>query len=208
MQPEGVDDPSRKTGRKHRAESPARKETEELSGRLEQLTKRTEELALENQGLQNALSEQRKLAEGYLDRLMRMQAEFDNYRKRADRERAEITRTASENVVKPLVDVSENLERAIEASIRSGPEAWDSLVEGVRLTLEQLNEILRKEGLSRIEAVGKPFDTRYHEAVCRVESDEHPENTVVQEYMKGYLLNSKVIRPAKVAVSCGHCEKK
>ena len=149
------------------------------------------------------LEEERKLSEGYLDRLMRMQAEFENYRKRIEREREEMKRAASEGIVRDLVDVTENLERALDAYSGQGDAAPDSLRQGIDMTLKQLREVLTREGLSEIEAVGKPFDPNYHEVVSTVSSRNHPENTVVREYMKGYLLNSRVLRPAKVEVSSG-----
>ena len=153
------------------------------------------------------LEEKEELAEGYLDRLMRMQAEFENYRKRTDREREEMRRMASERIVAELVDVTENLERALGAFSRNEQASSDSLEEGIRMTLLQLKETLGREGLSEIESVGKPFDPNYHEVVSTVSSEEHPENTVVKEYMKGYLLNSRVLRTAKVEVSSGKTEK-
>lgn len=164
---------------------------------------RIHELEEQVQGLQRKLGEQTKLAEGYLERLLRLQAEFDNFRKRTEKDKEDFVRFASENIVKSLVDVLENLERAVQAGAGLGKGDSDPLVKGVRMTLEQLNGILQREGLMPIESVGKPFDSRYHEAVCRVASDEHPENIIVQEYARGYLLNSRTMRPAKVAVSSG-----
>ncbi len=156
--------------------------------------------------LRRQLEEKAKLSNTYLERLMRMQAEFENYRKRVERERQDHVRFASENIVRSLVDVAENLERALAAA-ESTEEADEDLVNGVRMTLDQLKDVLDREGLAAIEAVGKPFDPRYHEAVARVPSEAHPENVVVREYMKGYVLNSKVLRPAKVEVSAGKQEK-
>jgi len=164
---------------------------------------RIRELEEQVQGLQQKLDEQTKLAAGYLERLLRLQAEFDNFRKRMEKEKEEFVKFASENIVKSLVDVLENLERAVQAGEALGRGDSDPLMKGVKMTLEQLDGILRREGLTPVESVGKPFDSRYHEAVCRVASEEHPENVIVQEYSRGYLLNSKTIRPAKVAVSSG-----
>jgi molecular chaperone GrpE len=153
------------------------------------------------------LEEKGELAEGYLDRLMRMQAEFENYRKRTEREREEMRKMASERIVADLVDVTENLERALDAYSRRDDASSCSLEEGIRMTLLQLKEVLGREGLSEIESVGRPFDPNYHEVVSTVPSEEHPENTIVKEYMKGYLLNSRVLRTAKVEVSSGKAEQ-
>lgn len=170
--------------------------------------KRRQDLSKELKKVKEELEEQRKRADGYFERLMRLQAEFENYRKRIEKEKDQYIKFASENIVRELVDVAENLERAVEAGRRAAGEASESLLKGVEMTLKQLNEILRKEGLTPIDSVGKPFDPAYHEAVSRVPSKEHPENVVVKEYMRGYVLNSKVIRPAKVEVSAGDPEEK
>lgn len=135
-----------------------------------------------------------------------MQAEFENYRRRVEREKQDHVRFASENIVRSLVDVAENLERALDAAARSDGKDTLELMKGVGMTLDQLKDVLEREGLSPIEAVGKPFDPSLHEAVGMVPSEEHPENVVVRECMKGYTLNSKVLRPAKVEVSSGKKE--
>jgi molecular chaperone GrpE len=177
--------------------------------RPKRTSSRSRAKALEDQlaATRTELEEKGELAEGYLDRLMRMQAEFENYRKRTEREREEMRKTASERIVAELVDVTENLERALEAFSRHEEASSCTLEEGIRMTLLKLKEVLGKEGLSEIESVGKPFDPNYHEVVSTVPSEEHPENTVVKEYMKGYLLNSRVLRTAKVEVSSGKAEQ-
>ena len=157
--------------------------------------------------LRAELEEKKGVSEGYLDRLMRMQAEFENYRKRIEKEREDVRRMASERIVRELVDVAENLERALDACAGSAGPVPDSLGEGIRMTLNSLKDVLCREGLSEIDSVGKPFDPNYHEVVSTVASEDHPENTVVKEYMKGYLLNTRVLRPAKVEVSSGKPER-
>ena len=93
----------------------------------------------------------------------------------------------------------DNLEKAVDHSDKT--ENKQSLVEGVRLTLQQLLQALSKFGLTPLESVGKPFDPAYHEAMMMVQTDEHEPNRVVEEYRKGYLLNERLIRPATVSVS-------
>lgn len=184
-----------KKSRKHARKASTEKKIKELEKQLGQV--------------RGELEERKKIAEGYLERLMRMQAEFENYRKRVDKDREEYIKFASENIIRDLVDVSENLERAIIAGQDAGEKgASDTLLKGVEMTLKQLNDILSREGLSPIESVGKPFDPNYHEAVSRVASKDTPENVVVKEYMRGYLLNSKVIKPAKVEVAFSEPDKK
>lgn len=139
-----------------------------------------------------------KAEENYVH-LQRLQAEFDNYRKRTLKEKTEITKYASERLVGELLPVLDNFERAASAAQMNSDFA--SLAQGVDMILRQLQTALGKEGLKAIEAVGQPFDPNLHNAVLRMESDEHPENTVVEELQKGYYLKDKVLRPSMVKVS-------
>jgi molecular chaperone GrpE len=172
------------------------------------LESKFEETLSELESARSEVEEQRQKADRYLERLMRLQAEFENYRKRTQREREDFVKQASEGIVKQLIDVSENLERALTAArTEDDVEDREPLVQGIEMTLQQLNEVLEREGLSRIDSVGKPFDPDYHEAVGTVESDDGEENLVVREIGRGYILNSKVIKPAKVQVSSGKRKK-
>ncbi len=189
------------------SEEESKEETDSAEGKSEEPSEkdqRIQEIKAKLEKTQSELEEQTEKAEDHLERLMRLQAEFENYRKRVEREKQEYIKYASESIVSELIDVAENLERAVEASGNNGKNGdQDSLVHGVEMTLKQLKDILSKEGLSAIESVGKRFDPNYHEAVGRVDTDEAEKDTVVREIGKGYTLNSKVIRPAKVQVSSG-----
>ena len=133
------------------------------------------------------------------DQLLRARAEFDNYRKRTAREVDRIRKTAAESVIHDLLPVLDNLELALQhAEASSGP-----LGEGVRMVLRQMLEILERNGLQAIDAVGLPFDPKVHEAVSRVESDDVPNDHIAQEFQRGYTLGGQVIRPSKVVVSMG-----
>jgi molecular chaperone GrpE len=135
------------------------------------------------------------------DRALRAAAELDNVRKRTQRELADGLRFANESLVRELLPALDNLERALAATRDDGgPVA--GLREGVSLTHGQLLGVLRKFGVTPVEAVGKPFDPNVHEAVQRVESDL-PENTVVAELSRGYFLNGRLVRPAMVTVAAG-----
>jgi molecular chaperone GrpE len=139
-----------------------------------------------------------RAAQAY-DRFLRAQAELDNVRKRTARELAENVRFANEQLVRELLPVLDNLERALAAAgDDEGPVA--ALREGVSLTQAQIHNVLKKYGVSPVEALGRPFDPNVHEAVQRVESDQ-PEGTVVAELQRGYLLNGRLVRPAMVAVA-------
>ena len=129
----------------------------------------------------------------YLDSLRRLKAEFDNSRKRQERERARILESASEKLVQELLPVLDNLDRALQSE--------GDIREGVQATRGQLADVLADEGLLPVASDGQPFDPNVHEAVMGQPSDEHEEGTVLQTFQRGYLLNGRAIRPAKVVVA-------
>jgi molecular chaperone GrpE len=133
------------------------------------------------------------------DKYLRALADFDNYRKRVAREKEQYIQCANEEIIKDLLEVVDNLERALETS--ESNTSYDALKKGVELTLQRLKDVLAEEGLSSIECVGRPFDPNYHEAVMVAEKEGEEPETVVGETQKGYTLKGKVIRPSKVVVS-------
>jgi molecular chaperone GrpE len=133
------------------------------------------------------------------DRLLRLAAEFDNYKKRTAREFQQLIKTAGEGLIIQLVGVLDDFERALD-SARSAKD-FDSFHQGVELIYGQLEDILIREGLQPIEAVGQPFDPHQHEAMMQVDDGEHPSDTVVSQIQRGYTLGHKLLRPARVAVS-------
>lgn len=157
----------------------------------------TEETTVE--GPISALEESGRLASEYLDHLQRLQAEFDNYKKRVDREKAELIEYASAELVSELIDIMENLERGVASA--KGSDDIDSIVKGMEMVSTQLKDILGSRGLKPIEAVGKKFDPHYHEAMMMTPTDEYPYNTVIEEFQQGYMIKDKVIRYSKVRVS-------
>ncbi len=152
-----------------------------------------------NMTLEAELVQAKAKAEEHYDHLLRLQAEFDNYRKRTQKEKAEIIKYASERLIGELLPVLDNFERAA-SSAQLNPDI-NAFSQGVDLIYRQLQTALSKEGLKAIESMGQPFDPNLHDAVLRVESDEHPENTVVEELQKGYYLKEKILRPSMVKVS-------
>ena len=134
------------------------------------------------------------------DRMLRMAAELDNYKKRAARDLDDIKKYATENLIRQLLTVVDNLERAI-ASAASENESDQRLVDGVALTLAEIMKILEKHYVSPIQALGEPFDPAFHQAMCQEEHTDQPPNTVVQEFQKGYLIHERLLRPAMVVVS-------
>ncbi|TGC07033.1 nucleotide exchange factor GrpE [Methanolobus halotolerans] len=133
------------------------------------------------------------------DKLLRVTAEFDNFRKRSIREREEYRKFAVEKIITELLEVYDNFERAIESAKQT--DDIESVVKGVEMVFKQFASILEKEGLQKIECRGEEFDPTLHEAIMHVEHPEHEEGTVVDVCKPGYYLHSKVIRPAMVAVS-------
>jgi molecular chaperone GrpE len=129
----------------------------------------------------------------YLDALRRLKAEFENSRKRQERERARTLSMASERLVQELLPVLDNLDRALEAG--------GDIREGVQATRDQLAAVLAEEGLLPVASDGQPFDPNVHDAVMGQPSEEHEDGTIIQTFQRGYLLNGKPIRPAKVMVA-------
>jgi molecular chaperone GrpE len=135
----------------------------------------------------------RKDRDQYLDALRRLKAEFENSRKRQERERIRVLSMASERLVQELLPVLDNLDRALEAG--------GDIREGVQATRDQLAEVLGDEGLLPVASDGQAFDPNVHEAVMGQVSEEHEEGTIIQTFQRGYLLNGKPIRTAKVVVA-------
>jgi molecular chaperone GrpE len=135
------------------------------------------------------------------DRLLRIAAEFDNYKKRTVREFQSIIKNANEELITQLVETLDNFQRALDSAKNSGD--FDSFHKGVELIYQHFKDILGKEGLKEIKAIGEPFDPHLHEAVMQQESDKFPDGIVMDEISKGYILNDKVIKHSKVIVSKG-----
>ncbi|MFO7964176.1 MAG: nucleotide exchange factor GrpE [Desulfobacterales bacterium] len=134
------------------------------------------------------------------DRLLRVSAEFENYKKRVSRETDEFKKYANEALISALLPIMDNLERAIDA-FRENHSDQESLLEGVLLTHAEILKVLEKFGVVSIDAAGKPFDPNYHEAVMQETAEDHPDNTVIRELQKGYLMHNRLLRPSMVVVS-------
>ena len=138
-------------------------------------------------------------ADDQTQRLLRAQADFDNFRRRTQKEKEELAKYASAQLITELIPVIDNFERAM-ATKPENPEL-ESFSKGVDMIFRQLSDVLKNTGLTPMEAVGQPFNPEFHQAVMQVESDEYEEGIVVEELQKGYVLKDKVIRPAMVKVS-------
>ena len=150
------------------------------------------------------LEDQLKAAELKLneasDRMLRMAAEFDNYKKRMAREMDEFRKFANESLIKNLLTVLDNLERAIDSS-KSGDSDKVNIIEGVELIYKEIVSILEKYQVCPIDCLEKSFDPLFHQAVSQEESDKYPDNTVIRELMKGYMMHDRLLRPSMVTVS-------
>ncbi len=143
--------------------------------------------------LSEELEATRRERDQYLDALQRLKAEFENSRKRQERERVRVLSMASERLVQELLPVLDNLDRALEAG--------GDIREGVQATRDQLADVLGDEGLLPVASDGQPFDPNVHEAVMSLVSEELEEGTIIQTFQRGYLFNGKPIRTAKVVVA-------
>ena len=133
------------------------------------------------------------------DRYLRLAAEFENYKRLAQRDQREQVKFANETLLKELLPIVDNLQRAVNFSKSS--TGSEQLIEGVQLTLKQFFETLSKFGVKPINSVGEPFDPSRHQAVAKMESNDQPEHTIIQEHQPGYLLHDRILRAAMVTVA-------
>jgi molecular chaperone GrpE len=148
--------------------------------------------------LQEVLSQTQKEAKDLFDRLARVSADFDNFKKRQAREKQDAIKFANESVIKEMLPVLDNLQRALAAAGDGG-----SFVEGVRLVCKQFEDVLGKFGVTGFDSLGEPFDPAKHEAVGARNDATVPAQHVCEEYQRGYMLHDRLLRPALVIVSSG-----
>lgn len=145
------------------------------------------------------LREKAAKADECLDKMLRLQADYENRRKRQDREKVDFLRFANENLIVDLLNVMDDFERAIDSAKKSNDAG--ALLKGIEMIKEHFQATLEDHGLKKIDPEGRPFDPEKHEAIAHIEDDGHPENIVLEVMRKGYELNGKVLRPAVVKVS-------
>ena len=147
------------------------------------------------------LKERAAKADEHWDRLLRTAADFENFKKRATREKQEAIKYANESLMQKLIPVLESLDMALAAAQAAPAEAGQSLQAGVNLICQQLKGVLAEAGLEEVDATGKPFDPHLHEALSQQETPEVPEGHVVHQLRKGYKLRDRLLRPASVVVA-------
>lgn len=158
-----------------------------------------EEVAVEEVDIDTLITER----DDFQDQLLRTRAEFDNYRKRIARDNEQLRKRAAQSLVNDLLPVVDHLELALQHS----DDDSGSFIEGIEMVLKQFGDVLKNHGVKSIAAVGEKFDPNVHDAMMQAPSEEHPEDIVVQEYQRGYMMGDMVIRPAKVIVSSGPAEE-
>jgi len=169
----------------------------------EKLLKNAEEELSETKKL---VQEKDNLSKEYLGRLERLHADFDNYKKRQEKKQKEFIEFANERLINNLLSVIDNLERALDST--KNEKDTKAIKEGINYTLKEFRNILQKEGVKPMQSIGHRFDPYKHEAVMRIETDKYSEDTVTEEFRKGYYIKSKVLRPAIVKVAVLTKEKK
>lgn len=147
--------------------------------------------------IKKRLEEETKKVQEYIEHLQRLQAEFDNYRKRAEQEKQLIIKQANQELIQELLTVLDSFELAFKAQ-----KGDDEFAKGMKLIFSEIYSTLEKEGLRKIDCIGKKFDSNLHEVMLQEESDKE-DGTILEELQKGYMLNDRVIRFSKVKISKG-----
>ena len=147
-------------------------------------------------------SELRTERDEYLDRLQRKQAEFENYKKRTEAERQQQSKRATIQLIAEILPILDDFERALETTTdTSDTEQPDAYRTGIEQIYRKLTELLKKRGVTPIETLGKTFDPNFHEAVVHEESDDHKDGEIIEEYRRGYMLGSELLRASMVRVA-------
>ena len=182
------------------ADQPETSSTDQEAEESDENTQQNEEVT----GLSHQLFEKNEELHALNDKYLRLAAEFDNYKRRVQRDQRDTIRFANEKLFKDLLPTLDNLERALQ----SGREQAliEGLLEGVDLTYKHFLDTLQKMGMKPVASVGELFDPAKHQAVGQVESLTVPENVIVDEYQKGYFLHDRILRPAMVTVAKAQTE--
>ncbi|MEN6592221.1 MAG: nucleotide exchange factor GrpE [Methanobacterium sp.] len=175
-----------------------KKEIEDLNSQIKEKDEIIDEMNQQLEENDKTMEEQKEKMEDYYSQLQRMQADFDNYKKRSEKDLSEYIRYANENLILKILDIYEDLGRALKSK---NPE---TLEEGVELIYKKLKDTLEEEGLQEICAEGEKFDPFKHEALMVEDHQDYDDGTVIEELGKGYTLDSKVIKYSKVKV----CKKR
>jgi molecular chaperone GrpE len=147
-----------------------------------------------------ALLEEVASAKDYKDRLLRLQAEFDNAKKRLEKDRLDFIKFANEGLIIELLGILDDLERSVDAAAQKH-EDYEAFLRGVEMILAHIYDLLKRNRVEAVETKGKKFDPNFHEALLQIETNDYPEDSIVEELQRGYAMNGRVIRTAKVKVA-------
>ena len=171
------------------------------------------DLAKENERLRSEIEKKAQEAKENHDKYVRLYAEFENYKKRIVKDQAEFLKFANERLIRDILPVIDNLERAVEhakepsmekeisTGTKGEPQVLKGLIDGIELTIKQFKDVLGNLGVEDVKSVGEPFDPARHEAVTHIETDKYDNNIIINEFQKGYMLNNRILRPAMVSVA-------
>ncbi|TYB31223.1 MAG: nucleotide exchange factor GrpE [Candidatus Mcinerneyibacterium aminivorans] len=177
---------------------------EKNSKKKEKLKDKIRKLEEKKQKLEERNKQLKEEKDNLFNKLNRVMADFENYKKRMKKEKSEVIKSANKDLILDILPVLDNLELAVENKDQQDKKkAYEKVVEGVQMVIKQFMKVLKNYGVETIDAVGGAFDPNFHEALMMVEDegDHEEEELVVEEFQKGYMLKDKVIRPAKVKVS-------
>jgi molecular chaperone GrpE len=155
----------------------------------------------QKESLEERLKAAEEKAEVNYESLLRVTADFENYKKRIEREMSDVRKFANESLIKELLPIVDNLERALAIEYGKNKDTIEGIREGVEMTFKELMECLQKFGVTPMDSLEKPFDPNFHHAVSQEESEEYPENMVLKELQKGYMLRDRLLRAPMVVVS-------
>lgn len=183
------------------AEQPSGEQTETISENKQEPNKKEDEQELTGEAkLQKELETATKTIEEQKDKYLRLSAEFDNYRKRTMKEKAELIKNGGEKTISAILPILDDMERALQNAAKT--EDLNAIRQGIELISQKFHKVLEQEGLQKMEPIGEAFDTDYHEAVALVPApNEEQKGKVLDCVQTGYKLNDKVIRHAKVVVA-------
>ena len=150
--------------------------------------------------LEEQLAAEQTKSQDYLTKLKYLQADFENYRRRAEKQIQDAVNRSNENLVSCLIGVIDDFEVALSAGQKT--ENKEALLDGIKMVHKKLDALLAKEGLERIECVGQQFDPIKHEVLAQIPTDEHQNGTVIEEARKGFVFKGKVLRPSVVTIAC------
>jgi len=179
---------------------------EEIIRKLTEKEELLKNIEKELSKIKKIAQEKDNFSKEYLKHLERLQADFDNYKKRQEKKQKEFIEFANERLISNLLTVVDNLERALDSAKNN--KNSKAIKEGVNNILKEFHNILNKEGVKPMQSIGHRFDPYKHEAVMRVDTEKYSEDTVTEEFQKGYYIKSKILRPAMVKVAVSTKEKK